>query len=395
MFKLPGRPHRLKQITLLQVLVGVLVTLIIVLSFALYSAMQNSQSQNIKIQSAEQMLENVRTELDDLKNTDQIKRNDELQQEIANIQKSYNTAVVTYEKLIDFKTKSDDTLELDQKFADSLANLSKRNYDAANNLLSEINQTINQKEVEVAASFTIPVEVPQSNSPPGAGYSSQQVSTPIGNYLVGIVAADIGSTRVIIDTASQADCADDCPALSLADYVSRNGAYAGVNGTYFCPADYPSCADKSNSFDLLVMNKDKTYFNSDNNVYSSNPGAIFGSGYVRFVSSVSQWGRDTSVDGVISNYPLLVFNNNNMFAGDEDPKKGSKAGRSFVASKGSSIYIGVVFNATVAEAAVVLQTMGMENAINLDSGGSTALYSGGYKAGPGRNIPNAVLFVQK
>ena len=43
----------------------------------------------------------------------------------------------------------------------------------------------------------------------------------------------------------------------------------------------------------------------------------------------------------------------------------------------------------------VLKAMGLENALNLDSGGSVALWSGGYKAGPGRNIPNAILFVRK
>ena len=41
------------------------------------------------------------------------------------------------------------------------------------------------------------------------------------------------------------------------------------------------------------------------------------------------------------------------------------------------------------------KAMVMENALNLDDGGSTALYSGGYKVGPGRDLPNAVLFVRK
>ncbi len=76
-------------------------------------------------------------------------------------------------------------------------------------------------------------------------------------------------------------------------------------------------------------------------------------------------------------------------------------GRSFVANRGSIVYIGVVHSATVAEAAHVLAAMGMENALNLDNGGSTALWSGlpaqagGYKVGPGRNLPNAILFVSK
>ena len=233
-----------------------------------------------------------------------------------------------------------------------------------------------------------------NNAPPGAGYSRQSVSTDAGIFTVSLIASDIASTRVIVDTASQSDCGNNCPALSLSDYVSRNGGFAGINGTYFCPKDYASCAGKENTFDLLVMNKDKYYFNSGNNVYSSNPAVIFGSGYVRFVSSGSEWGRDTGVNGVIMNYPLLVFNNEIRFGGDDDPKKGSKGSRSFVATKAGTIYIGVVHSATVAESARVMKALGMENAMNLDNGGSTALWYGGYKVGPGRAIPNAIVFTR-
>ena len=98
---------------------------------------------------------------------------------------------------------------------------------------------------------------------------------------------------------------------------------------------------------------------------------------------------------VIANQPLLLLDGNVTFGGDGDPKKGGRGSRSFVASKGSTVYIGFVHNATVAEVAHVLKTMGIQNALNLDSGGSTALWSGGYKVGPGRNIPNAILFVRK
>ncbi len=116
---------------------------------------------------------------------------------------------------------------------------------------------------------------------------------------------------------------------------------------------------------------------------------------MRFIGQASGWGRDTGVDSVLSNYPLMVSGGNVVFGGDGDPKKGSKGPRGFVASKGSTAYIGVVSNATVAEAAYALKALGIENALNLDSGGSTALWFGGYKAGPGRNIPNAILFVRK
>lgn len=239
----------------------------------------------------------------------------------------------------------------------------------------------------------VPTAAPVSNNiPPSRGYSRQSVKTDAGTFVVSIVAADTNSTTVIVDTASSSDCASNCPVLSLGDYVTRNGGWAGINGTYFCPKDYPSCSGKENSFDLLVMNKDKYYFNSDNNVYSTNPVVGFRGGSVSFVSAGSQWGRDTSLNGVLMNYPLLVFNSNVVFGGGSDPKMGSRGSRSFVANKGSMVYIGVTQNVTVAENALVMKAMGMDNALNLDSGGSTALWHGGYKVGPGRAIPNAIIF---
>jgi len=297
--------------------------------------------------------------------------------------------------LLALKAKTKDTKTLDELFAKSLAHLAQRDFSAANASLTGLSTKIKEEDTKLAASFTIPQSIPQSNAPPGSGYVRQQVQTDTGSFMVSIIAADLGSTKVIVDTAADSDCSNECPTLPLATYVSRTGAFAGVNGSYFCPADYPSCAGKTNTYDLLAMNYKKTYFNSGNNVYSNNPAVIFGDSYIRFVSSASQWGRDTSPNGVLSNYPLLVAGGNITFGGDDDPKKGSKGARSFVANKGNTAFIGVVHNATVAESARVMKSLGMENALNLDDGGSTALWSGGYKVGPGRNLPNVILFVRK
>lgn len=383
---------------------ALLVSLIAIASvIAVYLYLQNTSLSHLvsslrnTISSVEQERDQTSHELDDLRNQDQVKRNDELEERIKNIEDTYDTAVIAYEELLKYKEAVNDTESFDILFTQSLTQLSDQNYTSASATLKELTEKIDAEQKKLAAAEAVapPANVPVNNAPPGSGFSRQTVSTDVGSFLVSIVAADLSTTRVIVDTASSSDCGNDCPVLSLGEYVSRNGAYAGINGTYFCPASYPSCAGKTNSFDLLVMNKDKYYFNSGNNVYSNNPAVIFGGGYVRFVSAASQWGRDTGVDGVISNFPLLVFNNNISFGGDDDPKKGSRAGRSFVANKGNTVYIGVVHNSTVAEAAHALKTLGMENGMNLDSGGSTALWSGGYKAGPGRNIPNAILFVKK
>jgi hypothetical protein len=242
----------------------------------------------------------------------------------------------------------------------------------------------------VAVTPTPAPQVAVDNNPPGSGYSRQTVSIDSGTFTVDIIAADLNTTRVIVDTASDSDCFDNCPVLPLSTYVSRSGGFAGINGSYFCPASYPSCAGKTNSFDLLVMNKNKYYFNSANNVYSTNPAVIFHGNSARFVGRALEWGRDTSVDAVISNFPLLVSGNNPVADG------GAKGSKSFIGNKGSTVFMGFVRNATVGETAKVLQALGMENAMGLDQGGSTALmYNGSYILGPGRNIPNAIVLVRK
>lgn len=230
---------------------------------------------------------------------------------------------------------------------------------------------------------------------PGASLGRRVITTSIGKYTIDVVTADLNNTRVLVDTASDGDCRDNCPVLPLKTYADRNGAFAAINGSYFCPSTYANCAGRKNSFDTLLMNKNKVYFNSDNNVFSTVPAVIFKDNWARFVGQSHEWGRDTSADAVIANQPLLVSGRNVAFGGDGDPKKGGKGPRSFVANDGSTVFIGVVRNATVAEAAIALQAMGVENALNLDSGGSTALWFNGYKAGPGRGIPNAVVLVAK
>lgn len=331
----------------------------------------------------------------DLLNEDQIATNRKLTAEIQNIQSTYASAVQSYENLVKLREQTRDTAKLDGLFAQALTLLVNRNWTTASATLTTLNQGIADAQAKLAAAVAVPANLPVSSSPPGSGYSRQTVQTDSGSFVVDIVAADLGSTRVIVDTASDGTCTNNCPTLPLSDYVARSGAFAGVNGSYFCPAEYPSCAGKTNSFDTLLMNKNKVYFNSDNNVYSTVPAVIFGSGWIRFVGRSLEWGRDTGIDSMIAMQPLLVSGGNVAFGGNADPKEGAKGARSFVANRGNTVYIGVVRNATVAESARVMKALGMDNALNLDDGGSTALWSGGYKFGPGRNIPNAVLFVRK
>lgn len=270
-----------------------------------------------------------------------------------------------------------------------------------NQIVSQVNPTEDElsqspQKTDVSIENVLgTTSIPTSSSLPTNGFSRQKVATDKGAFTVSIIAADLNSARVIADTASDSSCKNNCPVLSLKDYVTRSGAFAGVNGPYFCPSTYPSCSGKTNSFDTLLMNKNKVYFNSDNNVYSTVPAAIFYGNTSRFVGQSLEWGRATSVDSVIANYPLLVQDGNIRFTGSGDGKLNGKGNRAFIGAKDNYAYMGIVQNATVAEVAVVLKSMGMKNALNLDSGGSTALWSSGYKFGPGRGIPTAILFVRK
>lgn len=367
------------------------------------AALRNEE-QKLKVQLEHTIisLKESEKELHTLKSQDQYVINKKLEEEIKNIQRTYKNTISSYENLLRFKELASSqkqaakTIEkFDSEFTKTLTFLSQRNYASAEATLADLEKKIEAEKEKFVAQFTIPPTVPTNNAPPASGYARQQVQTGVGNFLLDIISADLSSTKVIVDTASDSDCHDNCPVLSLTDYVARNGAFAGVNGSYFCPTTYPSCAGKTNSFDTLLMNKNKVYFNSENNVYSTVPAVIFGNGWIRFVGQSLEWGRDTSVDSVIANQPLLLANNNVVFGGDDDPKKGSRGGRSFVGNKGNTVYIGVVHNATVAESAHALKTLGLDNALNLDNGGSTALWFSGFKAGPGRNIPNAVLFVKR
>ena len=378
-------------------IVVVSLALIAAVGYNVYQYMQNQILLSEKAKSMATIVE-INNELSNIKSQDPYKTNTELKKQIDLVQNTFKDSVVNYEALLDLENPPKDIKGLDGVYATVLTQLGKSDYAGATKTLAVLSIQITAEQAKLAAdaAATVAKNIPVTNNAPSSGsFSRQVVASDVGSFQVDIIAGDLSTTRVIVDTASDSTCANNCPVLPLATYVARSGAYAGVNGSYFCPTSYPDCAGKTNSFDLLVMNKNKTYFNSDNNVYSTNPAVVFGGSYIKFVSAAQQLGRDTNIDGILSNFPLLVSGGNISFGGNNDPKQSSKSNRSFVANKGNVAYIGVVHNATEVDVAHVLKTMGMENALNLDDGGSAALWSGGYKVGPGRDIPNVILFVKK
>jgi len=103
----------------------------------------------------------------------------------------------------------------------------------------------------------------------------------------------------------------------------------------------------------------------------------------------------TKISAAIGNKPALIHNGEKIIvAGDlDDNQKTVKTNRNGIGVKNNKVYLVAAGSATVMDLANIMESLGMEQAMNLDGGGSTALYyKGSYKAGPGRNLPNAIIF---
>lgn len=239
---------------------------------------------------------------------------------------------------------------------------------------------------------------PAVSGPPGAGYSHITVATEKGNFGASVLSVDLNSSRVVTDTANDSDCGDGCAVMSLSTFVARNGGYAGVNGTYFCPASYSECAGKSNSFDFPVWNSRLSHWINGGNLFW-NGRAIFyfdGSG-AHYLQNANGFGGGLSA-GIV-NYPGLVnggqvqIDDNQSGLSDKQRSVGTKVGIGLTDSK--HVMVVVAGGVNMQQFAYVFKALGATGALNLDTGGSTALYyNGSYKAGPGRDLPNAIIFVR-
>lgn len=233
----------------------------------------------------------------------------------------------------------------------------------------------------------------------GTGYSTLSVNTEKGVFTAYILSVDLGSAKVATDTANDSDCANNCPVLSLASFVARNGGYAGVNGAYFCPAAYPECAGKTNSFDFPVYNtRLGKWINAGNLSWNGRAMFYVDGGGAHYLQNANSFGGGLTA-GIV-NYPGLVDNGNVQIddnqSGLSDKQKavGTKVG--IGVKNSNSVMVVIASNVNMQQFAYVFKALGAMGALNLDTGGSTALYyNGGYLFGPGRDLTNAIIFVRK
>jgi len=265
------------------------------------------------------------------------------------------------------------------------------------NLLPKTKETINislvKKQKTVTASTTY---APVSSTQNDGLYSKQTISTSNGNFTVHLMHFNLSQYEMIVDSASDDDCQNECPVKSLSEYIAINNAIAGIHGTYFCPTAYESCAGKTNSFYYKIYNgRIKKEINWNNGLGDYLPFIAVNNSSVKYFDSWIE-AKNNQMSTGISCRPHLVENGvavvtlNDM---DSDKESSYKMSHGFIGHKENEIYVGIVLSANLFDSAQVSLALGLDNSFNLDGGGTSAMfYNGSYKVGPGRNMPNAIIF---
>ena len=170
-----------------------------------------------------------------------------------------------------------------------------------------------------------------------------------------------------------------------------------MNGSYFCPPDYASCDGKVNSFDFAL------YDSNDGKWEHKDALTWFETGLITFNGSTPSFYKETSdyggggVTAGISNYPALVKDGDIVVDEDEltSFQKDIKGPRGVIGVGGENLYLAIINGANVIDAAYVIRSLGAKHALNLDGGGSSAMYiNGKYIVGPGRSLPNAIVLTK-
>lgn len=331
-------------------------------------------------QKTDNELESLKAELED-KNLVNNAETDEIFSLVEDFERKVerNNNVKIDSADIDEKTKEWGALLINQAFEDLRVEI------------QETNNILDDEYDKYLASLPPP-------PPVGGGYSYTQVNTERGPFWVYLIKVPLSEYRVKTVSAARGDCSDNCPTKTLAEYVQENGATMGMNGTYFCPPDYSACGGKVNSFDYALYDSNAgKWINKDARTWADTGMITFRGNDVNFYKKSSEYNGD-SIDAAISNYPSLlkdseIVTKTSLLTSYQKDIKGT---RGVIGVGGENIYLALINSATVEDAAYVMRALGAKHALNIDGGGSSAMYSnGGYIIGPGRRLPNAIVLVKK
>lgn len=257
---------------------------------------------------------------------------------------------------------------------------------------------VNGKTTGLKSGSSICADSGSAQSSANSSYSKQFVVANPGQFEVRMETFDLssGKVRVITDTAYDDDCNATCPVASLKAFAEANGAQHGMNGTYFCPADYSECKSIANSFFWKVIDtKAGKMINERSGLGENDPFLTFDSvGQPKYFSKWTDYKDSNFKASAGINSPSIIQDGQITLdtAKLDSKQKTTRSVRGAIAVKGKTLYLIQVYGATVPDSANVLKSLGVDHALLMDGGGSTALlYDNEYKIGPGRGIPNAIL----
>jgi hypothetical protein len=232
------------------------------------------------------------------------------------------------------------------------------------------------------------------------GSSTLSVPTPRGTFTTHLIKERLADVTVKTVTGNAASCATNCPVKPLDQYAAADRAYAAIHGTYICPPDYAACAGKVNSYDYAM-------YNSDLGTWINKPALIGQNGLVIFNGKTPTYYRRSYVYGQGPTANLPVTAGISMFmlllqggavldiSAEQTAKQQERELKGSLGTDGTFIYLVVVENASLVESQYVLQALGESDAINLDGGGTAAMWiEGQFTVGPGRLLPNAILLTK-
>lgn len=236
-----------------------------------------------------------------------------------------------------------------------------------------------------------------------SSYQHKKISTDNGVFNLDMVEIDLANPRlkIITDTAQDFNCKKNCSAKNLVDFAKKYNAFAGINGSYFDT----SATKKNYYYSPVYKTVEKKLINDDQLKYwTTGPLVAFDTSNKfyyfkdsRDFESVEAFEKKylVKLQALIGNNPRLIDGGMNyLFEWNTDNKQEkAKASRNALGFRDNKLYLIIVQNATIYDLGDVLKKMGMEYALNLDGGYSSALYyDGEYMVGPGRDIPNVILF---
>jgi hypothetical protein len=243
----------------------------------------------------------------------------------------------------------------------------------------------------------------------GASYEYRKVITAAGAFDTHIITLDRKRYRMKTLVAAAADCTDQCAAKPLSDYAKQLSAGIAIHGSYFCPPDYADCAGKTYSFLWPIFDSaNRQMRNSDNIKFHEAPIiAAYGDGRLAYYRRANAYASlaafeaayASPIEAAMANYPGLVENGSVIVETEprlEEGQRTVKGTRGAIGFNQDKIFLVVAKSATVIDLAGIMLSLGAADALNLDGGGSAAVLFGGvYKIGPGRLLPNAIVFTKQ